>query len=86
MAPRFDPNGNIVYTRKQNDAEDIFVHPGDANTARRAGDQTRPQWVGSSVVYFTSERGGDIWDVAISSSAGSSKTLAKDIRLPFRAI
>ena len=50
-----------------------------------AGDQTRPQWVGSSVIYFTSERGGDMWDVAISSGASSSKTLAKDIRLPFRA-
>ena len=33
MAPRFDASGNIVYTRKQNDAEDIFVHPGDANTS-----------------------------------------------------
>ena len=87
MAPRFDANGNIVYTRKQNDAEDIFVHPGDANRARvkGTGDQTRPQWVGSSLIYFTSERGGDMWDVAISSGAGSSKTLAKDIRLPFRA-
>jgi Tol biopolymer transport system component len=87
MAPRFDASGNIVYTRKQNDAEDIFVHPGDANTARvkGGGDQTRPQPVGSSIVYFTSERGNDLWDIAISSSPGQSKTLAKDVRLPFRA-
>ena len=26
-----------------------------------------------------------MWDVAVSGSAGQSKTLAKDVRLPFRA-
>ncbi len=87
MAPKFDGSGNIVYTRKQNDAEDIFVNKGGSNSdwVGGAGDQTRPQWVGSSVIYFTSERGGGVWDVAISAGGGQSKTLAKDIRLPFRA-
>jgi len=89
MAPRFDNDGNIVYTRKQNDAEDIFVHKSGTNNdwVGGAGDQTRPQWAnaGGAVIYFTSERGGGVWDVAISSGQSQSKTLAKDIRLPFRA-
>ena len=87
MAPRFNADGDIIYTRKQNDAEDIFVHRGtsDSDWVGGAGDQTRPLWVGSSVVYFTSERGGGLWDLAISTAPGQKKTLAKDVRLPFRA-
>ena len=71
-----------MYTRKQNDAEDIFVHPGDANTARVKRDQAiKPVHNGRGllVIYFTSERGGDLWDVAISVDAGQFKTLAKDV-------
>ncbi len=87
MSPHFNESGDIVYTRKQNDAEDIFVNKGgvDSDWVGGAGDQTRPQWVGSSVIYFTSERGGGVWDVAISNGPKQSKILAKDIRLPFRA-
>ena len=86
MAPRSHTDGRIIYTRKQNDAEDIFVFTGSSSDwVGGAGDQTRPQWAGGSVVYFSSERGGESWDVLVSSSPGSKKTLAKDVRLPFRA-
>ena len=48
------PMAILYILGKQNDAEDIFVHPGDANRARvkGTGDQTRPQWVGSSAVLL----------------------------------
>lgn len=86
MAPRIHSDGRVIYTRKQNDAEDIFVHDGNpSDWVGGAGDQTRPQWSGNSVVYFSSERGGAAWDVLVSSGPGTAKTLAKDVRLPFRA-
>ena len=73
MAPRSHTDGRIIYTRKQNDAEDIFAFTGSSSDwVGGAGDQTRPQWAGGSVVYFSSERGGESWDVLVSSSPGST--------------
>jgi Tol biopolymer transport system component len=86
MAPR-DNGSRIIYTRKQNDAEDIFVNDGSTSKdwVGGAGDQTRPQWSNGSVLYFSSDRGGGVWDVQVSNGSGSTKVLAKDVRLPFRA-
>lgn len=87
MAPQFNKEGNIIYTRKRQEGEDVFLFDGSASSdwVGGAGDQTRPNWAGSSVVFFSSERGGDVWDVVVSSSPGNKKTLAKGVRLPFRA-
>jgi hypothetical protein len=39
--------------------------------------------VGDKVVYFTNERGDEVWDIAAVPLAGGSRTiLARDIRLP----
>jgi Tol biopolymer transport system component len=89
MAPRFEPSsGRIAYSRKNLGGEDLFV--ADAAGASSAwaggnGDQTRPVWAGSSLVYFTDERGADHWDIAIASGPKSKRILARDVRLPLRA-
>lgn len=87
MAPQFDDSGQIIYTRKRQEGEDVFLYDGSASSdwVGGAGDQTRPNWAGSAVVFFSSERGGDVWDVVVSDSPGKKKTLAKNVRLPFRA-
>ena len=87
MAPRYHTDGRIVYTRKRGAGEDVFVHNGSSSSdwVGGNGDQTRPIWSGSSVLFFSSERGGDAWDVVVSPAPGKKKTLAKNVRLPFRA-
>jgi hypothetical protein len=50
------------------------------------GDQTRPVWAGDEVVYFSSERGGDHWDIrAVNGTGGASRLVLRDVRLPVRA-
>ena len=49
------------------------------------GDQTRPVYSGTKVVYFTSERGDGKFDIAVSAGPGNKKVVAKDVRLPVRA-
>jgi len=88
MAPRYAPtNTELAYSRKNQGGEDLFVWSAAANTPRVGGngDQTRPVWSGTSVVFFSNERGDDRWDVAISKGAGDKQILAKDVRLPQRA-
>lgn len=87
-APRYSPDGTkIAYSRKNQGGEDLFTYAGGQSSplAGGNGDQTRPVWVGSSVLYFTNERGDDHWDIAIASGPGAKVILAKDIRLPQRA-
>ena len=53
MAPSIHSDGRVIYTRKQNDAEDIFVHDGNpGDWVGGAGDQTRPQWSGIWLFHF----------------------------------
>lgn len=87
MAPRYDDSGKVIYTRKRNEGEDVFLYDGSASSdwVGGAGDQTRPNWADSGVVFFSSERGGDNWDIVVSVAPGKKKTLAKSVRLPFRA-
>jgi Tol biopolymer transport system component len=88
MAPRYSSDASqIVYSRKNRGGQDLFTLVGTKSSARQGGngDQTRPIWNGSSVVYFSNERGTDKWDVAVSSGVGQKAVLAKDVRLPHRA-
>jgi len=52
-----------------------------------AGDQTRPIFAANGkIVFFTSERGDNQWDLAVVESSGQGKrVLARGIRLPHRA-
>lgn len=87
-APRYNGDGSkLAYSRKNQGGEDLFVYVGGASNPLIGGngDQTRPIWVGDSVLYFTDERGQDRWDVAISTGPGTKMVLAKDVRLPHRA-
>ncbi len=87
-APRFaTDNKTLVFSKKDKGTEDLYAWaPGDAQQrllAGAAGDQTRPRVVGTSVVYFTNERGDDKWDIAVVPLAGGDrKILARDVRLP----
>jgi Tol biopolymer transport system component len=87
MAPRYNKNGQVAYTRKRGAGEDVFVYKSGASSdwVGGNGDQTRPVWSGSSILFFSSERGGESWDVVVSPSPGKKKTIAKDVRLPFRS-
>lgn len=87
MAPRFDAGANIVYTRKRNAGEDVFLYKDGVSSdwVGGDGDQTRPNFAGASLVFFSSERGNDMWDVVVSTAPGKKTTLAKNVRLPFRA-
>ena len=86
--PRYNTDGTkLAYSRKNQGGEDLFTHTGGQSTQLIGGngDQTRPTWVGSNVVFFTDDRGGDRWDIGVSTGAGSKVTIAKDVRLPLRA-
>lgn len=81
----------LLFTRKKSDTEAVYELDLATNTERQiasgSGDQTRPVYAaGGRVVYFTSERGKDIWDIAVVDADGSNKKiLARDIRLPLRS-
>jgi len=89
--PMFSPDGKkIVFTRKANNTEDIFEYDIASKTektiASGGGDQTRPIYAADdTIVYFSSERGDNIWDVMAVDTAGNKKTLGKDARLPVSA-
>ena len=87
MAPRFSEGGNIVYTRKRGSGEDIFVHSGTQSSdwVGGSGDQTRPIWSDESLVFFSNERGTDLWDIVVSAAPKEKKVLARNVRLPMRA-
>jgi len=80
----------MLFTRLQNFTQDIFEIDLATGTEKSLvsgnGDQTRATYSASgSVVYFTSERGTDQWDIAMADKAGGNKkVLAKDVRLPLR--
>ncbi len=86
-APRYDQGSNMAYSRKNAGGQDLYLYQGGQSTPLVGGngDQTRPVFVGSSVVFFSNERGDDKWDIVISAGAGQKTVLAKDVRLPDRA-
>lgn len=92
-APSIGPdNKRIVFSRKNYGSEDIFtILPGESAAtpvkgATGNGDQTRPRIVGAEVVYFTSERGMDHWDIGVAPlSGGDRRIVAKEVRLPIRS-
>jgi TolB protein len=87
--PALDSMGDrLAFSRKGN-GEDLFYWNPDGQTgalSEAAGDQSRAKWVGDQVVYFSSERGGDHWDVmAVNGAGGTPRTLTRDVRLPVRS-
>jgi len=87
MAPMLNPSGTLIYTRKHGNGEDIYTTTGGSpkKWVGGNGDQTRPAWANDSVVFFSNERGVDLWDVVSSLKPSSKTVLARNIRLPIRA-
>jgi Tol biopolymer transport system component len=90
-APRFSPDGKtLVFSRKNFGTEDLFTWVVGATTQLPlkggAGDQSRPRYAKTDVVYFTNERGDEHWDLgAVPFAGGDRRIVAKDIRLPLRS-
>lgn len=88
-APGFASDGvTLAFSRKNRGTEDIFLWKGGEVSPLKGGngDQTRPVWVDNLVVYFTNERGEGHWDIAVTDSGGSQRTIvAREVRLPMRA-
>jgi len=88
--PMFSPDGRrIVFQRERDGSQDVFEIELGSGVERRVvggpGDQTRPTYgADGAILYFDGARGEDRWDLA-SVTAGRSKILAKDVRLPLRA-
>ncbi|MBT3217729.1 MAG: hypothetical protein HN348_01450 [Proteobacteria bacterium] len=94
MCPQFDRDGRkILYSRKNEDqesAEDIYLisasGEGEVLVVGGTGDQTRPNFAGSRIVFFDGSRGDNIWDLAtVDRPGGTKKVLAQGVRLPLRA-
>lgn len=85
--PRYGGGEDLAYTRKNSGTEDLFMLQGGKSVPLVGGngDQSRPVWAGSSVLFFSNERGEEHWDLGISSGVGNKSTLARDVRLPDRA-
>lgn len=87
-APRYSADATkIAYSRKNQGSEDLFILEGGTPVPLVGGngDQTRPVWSGAAVVYFTSERGEEHWDIGVSDGPGKKRVVARDVRLPLRA-
>ncbi|MCB9679516.1 MAG: PD40 domain-containing protein [Alphaproteobacteria bacterium] len=89
MFPQFDAGGSkILFTRKQNNTEDIFelalATGAESPVTGGNNDQTRPNYAAGGVVYFDNSRDSQSWDVKYV-SGGNAKVLAKSVRLPLRA-
>jgi Tol biopolymer transport system component len=89
MAPRLNDNGKLAYTHKLGGGEDLYVLAAGSSDPTHLiggnGDQTRPIWAGDSLVFFSNERGTELWDVVVAGSAKTKKVLNRDVRLPFRS-
>lgn len=90
-APRFSPDGKtLVYSRKNQGTEDLFTWTTGSSSQTPlkggSGDQSRPRYAKSDIVYFTNERGDDRWDIAaVPAAGGERRIVAQDIRLPLRS-
>lgn len=86
-APRYGEGDTMAYSRKNRGSEDLFTLA-DGKTVPLVGgngDQSRPTWAGTAVVFFSNERGEDHWDLVASAGVGQKTNLASDVRLPDRA-
>lgn len=90
--PTYSQDGKtMLFNRNSGGTEDIFKMDLATKTETAfitgGGDQSRAIFAaGGRVLYFTNERGTDIWDIASVDSAGQNKlVIAKDVRLPQRA-
>lgn len=90
-APRFGPDGKtLVFSRKNQGTEDLFTWTAGTSVQTPLkggnGDQSRPRYAKTEIVYFTNERGDDRWDIAaIPGPGGERRIVAQDIRLPLRS-
>lgn len=86
-----DDGGKILYTRKHNNAEDVFelsmTSGAETPVAGGGHDQSRPTYAaGGRVLFFDNSRDSQSWDLAmVAGAGGTKKVLAKDIRLPLRS-
>ena len=88
MAPAFHGDGQrMAYSRKNRGGEDMFVLEGSNSRpwVGGNGDQSRPNWSGDTIVYFSNERGDNQWDIVTSAAPGQKTVLAQNVRLPLRA-
>lgn len=88
--PFFNSDGSkILYVRKGTDASvhEVNLSSGaESKVVADNGDQTRPVYAGSKVLYFSSERGEGKWDlISINADGSGKKVLAKEIKLPERS-
>lgn len=91
-APRFAPDGKTLVFSRNMGNEDLFTATlggqGTLALTGGPGDQSRARFAGADrVVFFTNERGDDIWDIAVApATPGKTRTfVARDIRLPLRS-
>lgn len=91
-APRISPDGRqVVFSRKVGGTEDLWLWTVGTSATQPlvagAGDQTRGRWAGGRVVYYTNERGGDRWDIAVVDGVPNAarSIVARDVRLSLRA-
>ncbi len=91
-APRFATDSkSLVFSKKNQGTEDLFMHTLGTTTQTPLkggnGDQTRPRFNATEVIYFTNERGDEHWDIAAVPPVpgGERRIVAKDIRLPQRS-
>ncbi len=88
MAPRYNADGSrVAYSRKNRGGQDVFILEGGSPRPRAGGngDQSRPDWSETDVVFFSNERGEDKWDIVVSSGVGEKRMVAGNVRLPLRA-
>ena len=91
MYPEFSANGkNVLFTRKRNNAEDVFTMPFAGGESRLVmggpGDQTRPTYGEEGrVLFYDGARGEGKWDLVSVATSGEKKTIARTVRMPTRA-
>lgn len=84
----YSADGRLAFSRKNLGGEDLFSLTAAGELQPRIGgngDQTRPVWAGDTVVYFSSESGDGKWKLMASDAVGKRRTIASDVRLPYRA-
>jgi Tol biopolymer transport system component len=87
MAPKFSEDGSqVVFTRKNRGGHDVYIMANGAVRPRIGGngDQSRPAWHASDVIFYSNERGEQEWDIMVSAGVGKKRSVVKNVRLPHR--
>lgn len=84
---RYSASDQLAFSRKNLGGEDLFSVTAGTLEPRIGGngDQTRPAWAGSTMVYFSSESGDGKWKLMASDAVGKRRVIASGVRLPYRA-